>query len=124
MVFDPTEFLAFSERLVRQRTMTAVDIRNSVSRAYCATFLYTRERMVSRQLFTSTRTADDHGLLIQLLRRQPNGDAVAVGEALDLLRVSRNNADYNLRWSGTASHAVLAALQARAIVTDVDRLYP
>jgi uncharacterized protein (UPF0332 family) len=95
MPFDWREYLELARELAGLRgsgySQETAD-RSAVSRAYYAAFCWARNYAEAKLGFRSQKTADDHKLLREHLKRQGHQE---LASDLNRLRVWRNNCDYD-----------------------------
>jgi hypothetical protein len=89
---EPAEFLRVARSLAESNA--EAEWRTSIGRSYFAVFNQVRRRIAP--IKTLPTTDEVHALVVGYLQNANNQDLRLVGQALHDLRISRNEADYDL----------------------------
>jgi uncharacterized protein (UPF0332 family) len=116
---DAKDFITFAGQLAVQRNPTASQCRSAVSRAYYGAFHITAEFLAD--LGHSCPIHNAHHWVVEMLGNCEVAEAVEISGLLDNLRISRREADYELRKleSESPSNAVLRVERAKDIQSRV-----
>ncbi len=102
MSFNWGDYVSLAEDLLMRTEESA--LRSAISRAYYGAFGIARNRKLQRI------TGNVHAQVINAYRRSGDANERAIGMILDILRRSRNEADYD------ADEVISKALAERAVI--------
>lgn len=89
MSFDWKDYVSLAEELLNREEESS--LRSSISRAYYGAFCIAR----NRKSYKDYAGRDVHQRVINEYKNSNDENEQVIGQALDELRKSRNNADYN-----------------------------
>ena len=126
MTFDWYQYLVLAEYLYDNRD-TFPDreacLRAAISKAYYAAFYSARNYARDFDRLVLDETAQDHGSVKKHYIRAPDPKNRQVGNLLDRLRDSRNQADYSDRIDKLDELAKAAISQSRQVHTLLKQIY-
>jgi uncharacterized protein (UPF0332 family) len=126
MTFDWYQYLVLAEYLYDNRD-TFPDreacLRAAISKAYYATFCSARNYARDFDRLVLDETAQDHGSVKKHYIRAPDPKNRQVGNSLDRLRDSRNQADYSDEIDKLEELAKAAISQSKQVHTLLKQIY-
>jgi len=124
MSFDWFEYFTLAQELAGKSVQSNEDakFRSAISRAYFSAYCIARNFLRDKEGHRIPGDSDAHGLVRDLFVKSHEGHRRQIGQNLERLRVSRNEADYDDVITGLPSTVTVALNLAKRVISTLSTL--